>query len=247
MDKFNIEMPDDLDIKNQINIILDNGLPSKQSFYMYIKDMYKTIGLKNLFHDLSELIFIGVLVVSILAFSTYMIFRNEFVSTERIYSFIFMISPLFYLATNLFSYMNMKDNNTYEMEMICKFNLYQVASLRMLVFSVISIVLNTIVVVALYERINVFRGMMISFTSIFLFSVLLLYLILKTRSYIAKGLVIVGWIMCNGTLMRWSEVRYFKFLESLPVFVYFVVTTVSVIIYIRNIQIVSSYKKIEIS
>lgn len=247
MDKFNIDMPDDLEIKNQINIILDEGLKSKQSFFSYIKDMYKTIGLNNLFHDSSELVFIGVLVISILGFMTFMTLRNEFLSTEKIYSFIFIISPLYYLATNLFSYMNMKENNTYEMEMVCKFNLYQIVSLRMLAFSVISIILNTIMVLALYEKINVFRGMMISLTSIFLFSVLLLFLIAKTRSYVAKGIVIIGWIVCNGALMKLSDVRYYKFLEDLPVLVYFVVTAISLVIYIRNIQVLSNYKKIEIS
>ena len=61
MDKFDIDMPDDLEIKKQVNLILDKGLENKKSFYLYMKEMYKNIGFKNLFHDKAELIFIGVL------------------------------------------------------------------------------------------------------------------------------------------------------------------------------------------
>ena len=125
MDRFNIDIPNDFEIKNEINFILDSGLENKVSFYSYIKDMYQKIGFKNLFHDVSELVFVGVLVISILAFSTILGVRNQFITKEKIYTFIFVISPLFYLSTNLFSFINMKENNTYETEMVCKYNLYQ--------------------------------------------------------------------------------------------------------------------------
>lgn len=126
MDKFDIDMPDDLEIQSQISLILDKGLKKEEHFYSYIKNMYKKIGFRNLFHDKAELIFIGVLLLSILLFGILGIKRSSMISKERIYIFIFIISPLYYLITNIFSFMNMKENNTYEIEMVCKYNLYQV-------------------------------------------------------------------------------------------------------------------------
>ena len=41
MDKFNIDMPDELEIRKEINFILDEGLEKKESFHSYIKDMYQ--------------------------------------------------------------------------------------------------------------------------------------------------------------------------------------------------------------
>lgn len=243
MDKFNIDMPDDFEVKNQINIILDNGLESKQSFYLYIKDMYQKIGFENLFHDLSELVFIGMLFISILGFGIITTKRNQFITIEQIYTFIFVISPLFYLSTNLFSFINMKENNTYETEMICKYNLYQVSALRMLVFSIVSILLNIIFILALYNQINILRGIMISITSIFVFSAGILYSMVKMKSCIARYLVIGGWIIGNGVLIRISENHYLKLLENIPIAVYVIVTVIAVFIYIKNIQILSNYKK----
>lgn len=49
MGKFDIDMPDDLEIKNQINLILDKGLEKEEHFCSYIKNMYKQIGLEIYF------------------------------------------------------------------------------------------------------------------------------------------------------------------------------------------------------
>lgn len=244
MGKFDIDMPDDLEIKNQINLILDKGLEKEEHFCSYIKNMYKQIGFRNLFHDKAELIFIGVLLLSILLLGILGIKRNSMISKERIYIFVFIISPLYYLITNIFSFMNMKENNTYEIEMVCKYNLYQVSALRMLVFSVISIFLSVIFILGLYNKINILRGIMISITSIFLFSSLLLYSMVKLKSEIGRYLIIGFWITGNLTLLRLSANQYFEFLQTMPMVVYVLVAVTSLFIYMKNIQILSNYKKV---
>lgn len=244
MGKFDIDMPDDLEIKNQISLILDKGLEKEENFYSYIKNMYKKIGFKNLFHDKAELIFIGVLLLSILLLGILGIKRNSMISKEKVYTFIFIISPLYYLITNIFSFMNMKENNTYEIEMVCKYNLYQISALRMLVFSVISIFLSAIFILGLYSKINILRGIMISLTSIFLFSSLLLYSMVKLKSEIGRYLIIGFWIIGNLILLRLSSNQYFEFLQTMPMIVYVFVAVTALLIYMKNIQKLSNYKKV---
>lgn len=242
MEKFNIDMPDDFEIKQQISSILDQGLHEKQSFYSYIKNMYCEIGMKNLFHDLSELIFITVLIILVLTYSIISININEMVKIEQIYTFIFMISPLFYLATNLFSFINIKENNTYEMEMVCKYNLYQVSSLRMLAFSVISILLNVVVVISLGNKIDLLRGIMVSISSVFLFSSILLYSIVHTNKLITKCIVIGGWVLVNAILIKLNINQYSMLLQNVPIIIYALVSAIAVYSYISNIKILSKYK-----
>ncbi|MGL5315182.1 MAG: hypothetical protein ACRC92_18145 [Peptostreptococcaceae bacterium] len=242
MDKFKIEMPSEYEIQQQINLIVDKSIPPKESFYSYISKMYKDIGISNVFHDLSELTYIGVLTIAVLVFSFISLKNNEMIMEDKIYTFIFTISPLFYLATNLFSYINMKENNTYEMEMVCKYNLYQVASLRMLVFSVICILLNTIFIVGLYNKINVLRGIMISTSAVFIFSSLLLFAIVKVKSKLAKYLVISSWVIANGAIMSLSMNEYAKILQNVPIVVYLVVTVIAAYMYLSNIKVLLKYK-----
>ena len=206
--------------------------------------MYQKIGFRNLFHDLAEVTFIGVLLLSILVYGAISIRNNYLISEERIYTYIFIISPLYYLITNVFSFINMKENNTFETEMVCKYNLYQVSALRMMVFSMISIILSIMFILGLYHKINMLKGIMISLSSIFLFSAMLLCSMLKIRSPIIKYMVIGGWLIVNGLLFRLSSNHYFVFLETIPTMVYLIVTILSAWIYIKNIKILSNYKKV---
>ncbi|MBO3445581.1 hypothetical protein [Clostridium sp. CCUG 7971] len=249
MDKFKVDMPDEFEIKSQINTILDKGLKKQESFYLYIKNMYKSIGIKNLFHDKSELIFIAIVVISILTYLSMRIYPEainlESVNkTEEIYVLIFTVSPLYYLATNIFSFINLKENKTYEVEMVCKYNVYQLASLRMLVFSVIAVIINTIFVSSLYEYIDVLRGIMISITSVFLFSSILLYSLVKIKSKYIRYMVIAGWILVNVLLVSLSLSNYANLLQNIPILVYVAILTLAIYSYIKNIQILSRYKKV---
>lgn len=243
MDKFKIEMPSDYEIEQQIKSIVDKSIPPKESFYSYVSKMYKDIGISNIFHDLSELTYIGVLTIAVLIFSFISLKNNEILVEDKIYTFIFTISPLFYLVTNLFSYINMKENNTYEMEMVCKYNLYQVASLRMLVFSVICILLNTVFVIGLYDRINILRGIMISTSAVFIFSSILLFAIVKVKSKPVKYIAVSSWVIINAVLMSMNINEYAKVLQSVPIVVYLVVTVIAAYVYLSNIKVLLKYKK----
>ncbi|MPQ44933.1 hypothetical protein [Clostridium tarantellae] len=68
MDKFHIDMPDDFEIDKQINFIVDKAIPTKKSLYTHLKNMYKEVGLSNLFYAKGEFIFISILTIVILLF-----------------------------------------------------------------------------------------------------------------------------------------------------------------------------------
>ncbi|MCD3351940.1 hypothetical protein G8V03_13195 [Clostridium botulinum D/C] len=238
-EKFYIDMPDQITIQNEINIILDKGLKEKQSFYKYIKIMYKQIGLNNLFHDAIEIIFVGLVAFGI--FISIILQGQEMscMKVNKIYVFIMIISPILYLGLSLISFISTKERGTYEVEMTCKYNLYQLAVFRMLIFSIVSIFFNVVVIgtiVIKYKEINFIRAFMISSTSLFLFSYLFLYLVLKIPSRVTKYLVIIGWIFINSILCFVNIDLYMNILMSLPIVVYAAVTFTCVYFYIKKLK-----------
>lgn len=244
MKNFNIDMPSDLEIESQINFIVDNGIKKKESFYSHVINMYKSIGIKNLFHDISELTFVSVLCISILGLMAVRLNQNVHLSRESIYAFVFMISPLFYFATNVFSFINMKESNTYQVEMVCKYNVYQISSLRMLVFSTACILVNTAIVIVISNNLELMKGIMISITSLFLFSTIFLYAALSIKKLITKYAVILGWIVLNGALCITDIKIYNHILSTIPNYVYGIVSLGCILIYLNNIKKLSGYKKI---
>lgn len=246
MNKLNIDMPSDFEIDNQINNIVEQVIKEKESFYSYIKNMYKTIGFKNLFHDISELTFVVILSLSIIILAMKNITRDSFTSSDSIYAFIFIMSPLLYFATNLFSYINMKENNTYQVEMVCKYNIFQISSLRMLAFSTICILVNTILIIVMYNKIIFMKGIMISITSLFLFSTINLYTLINIKNNIMKYVIVIGWVALNCTLYIRDISMYSDIISGIPNYVYLMVSIGSMYIYIKNIKKLSGYEKLSL-
>lgn len=120
IDKTNINVP--ILEPYELESIINCGIKSKSSFLSYLYNSYKYLGIKNIFHDIKELIFV-VLMVILFYFFSMCISINE--NIDSLYKLTFTISPIFYLVTTIFSYLNSKQNGVFQLEMTCKYNLYQ--------------------------------------------------------------------------------------------------------------------------
>ncbi|MGK0468760.1 hypothetical protein [Clostridium sp.] len=240
-----IDFPDDNTINSQINTIIAKGLKPQQSFNSYIKNMYKQIGIKNLFHDVTELVFAVLIVLSILVFIAISSNISMNVNNGGIYSFIFMFSPVLYFAISLVSFINTKQKDTYDIEMTCKYNVYQLAAFRMLVFSVFCIIFNVSVLyllAAIYKQINFLQAFMISVTSLFLFSTIFLYIIFKMHSTFTVYFAICTWVIINLGVSTFSKEIYNMFLNKIPIYVYLIVTFAFLCAYIYNLKKLITFK-----
>ncbi|NLY45064.1 MAG: hypothetical protein GX053_03620 [Tissierella sp.] len=238
-DRLEIEYPDDAMIESQIQMIISQGIKPKESFYSYLKKMYRQIGLRHIFHDATEIAFTFFIAISILLFITIGAVRESGVADESIYSFIFITSPMIYLTMALVSFVNTKFNGTYELEMTFKFNIYQLAAFRMLIFSIISILVNTMMIylVAIINRqMDFLMALMISTTSLFIFSIIFLYGMMKRNTAIKKHLIIGGWILSNLFLTIYSKEFYNTLLIHVPIYVYLLVITGCIYVYIKNLK-----------
>ncbi|WP_055669509.1 hypothetical protein [Desnuesiella massiliensis] len=247
-EKFHVDIPDEITVKKEIDIIVEKGMKPKESFCTYIKNMYKLIGVKYLFHDAIEIIFVILLFAFIL--STLVINKElwSYQPKGSIYAFIVIVSPLLYLAISLLSFINTKQKGTYEIEMTCKYNLYQLAAFRMLVFSVLCILFNVALVgfiSLMYAEISFLRALMISITSLFLFSTTFLYITLIMKSKITKFFVIGGWILINLFLCLSNIKSYINVLNTIPIYVYLVVTLLCIYGHIKRLKNIMSFRSIK--
>lgn len=246
--KLYVDMPDESTIKAQVEEIVAKGLKPKESFYSRLKDMYKQIGLRYLFHDAMEIIFIILLVFTILMGSVVNIGAHDTGNGAGIYVFIFTVSPILYLAMSLLSFLRAKQSGTYEIEMTCKYDMYQVAALRMFIFSIICILFNLAFVygvVAMHEQIDFLQAFMISVTSLFLFSTVFLSVISRLRSRLAKYFIVVGWVLINIALRIFRLEFYSKFLGRISIYVYLLVTSICIYTYIKKLKRLINMKSVQ--
>lgn len=235
-EKFCIDMPDDITIAREIDYIVEEGIKSKKSFYMYMKEMYNQLGFRYIFKDITEIIFIIFLA---LISCSYIIFNFNIEENDyycKIYLLIVIASPILYLIISLWSFISSKERKTYELEMSCKYNLYQVSVFRMLVFSIISILFNVIfiyLIARINSNIDFLRGVMIGITSLFIFAVISLYMLFAIRS---RYISILLWLSVNIIPSLIKPNIYTSILTTTPIYVYFVVTSICIYFYINKLK-----------
>lgn len=240
-----IDMPSENEIRTEIDKIITQGLGERKSFYSYLENMYRQIGLKCLFHDYLEIVFTIFLVSSVLVL---MIKGRNIYHEQNIqlmYAYLFTASPILYLSMSILSFINVKQNKTYEIEMTCKYNLYQIVTFRMLVFSVICILFNFFLVYAatyFYEKLDFVKALVISIASLFLFSVILLFAMIRIKNRFIKYFVILGWIVFNFTLYMLKVDFYIQLLNSISIYTWLIVTIGSILAYVKNLKTLTIFR-----
>ncbi len=238
--KDNIRIPD-LDFNDMENII-NLGMRKKTSFLKYLKNIYKELGFRSIFHDKNEL-FIIIITFIILSLTLPSYFERNI---EDTYKFVFLIAPILYLITSIFSFYNSKENGAFEIEMTCKYNLYQLSAIRMFIFSILTAVLNTIIIFisSLFNNeLDVVRLVCISITGLFLFSTIFLYSLIAFRSRVIKSFIIAGWIVVNLFLSNLNSSIYNEFLTRAPIYMHIIITAICIALYIRNLNKLINFRR----
>lgn len=243
-----VNMPTEKEIKSEIDFIVTQGLGKRESFYSYLKSMYKQIGIRYLFRDGLEIAFIILLVSSIL-FSVIKDRNIYFLENiNAIYAYLFTVSPILYLSMSILNLIVAKQNKTYEVEMTCKYNIYQISAFRMLVFSIICILFNSFfiyIVAYLYENIDYLRALIISIASLFLFSTIFLFAITKVKNRSIKYFITLGWIGFNLALFVLKIDFYIQLLNKVSIYTWIIVAVASLIMYIKNLKTLIVFRNME--
>lgn len=245
--KFLIDFPDEEEIEKQVGIIVNRRTFKKKSFLSFLAEMHQQLGLKNIFHDYLQLLAIGALYVVYLGF--FIIRINLFsrgyllqpevyqVYVYQLYTYLFITSPLLY-GLFLVSSLLLKQT-TYEVEMVCKYTVYQVAAYRVLVLGMISIGLNIIQIIVTSLVLGMFdpiRAIMISLSSLLIFSVAFLYATRNSRSKLKQSIIALTWGVINIGIYLLDSDIYQKFLLEIPYGVYAGVIVTATILYIVNVR-----------
>ena len=242
---FEIDYPDITEINTSINHILDNSFPSKRKFLNFLIEMHQQLGWRYIFRDYLELGLITI--VFLLATSLYMVWVIQgyaFTTPSSLYGSLFIGSPLLFMSVSIFSLLDKKE--TFEIEMACKYNVYQVMAYRMLIFGILSILINIIQIGILsttVQELNFAMGIMLSLTALFLFATVFLYVTKTSTSRIKQIVTTVSWVMINVGLMAFNNVIYTEILMRVPVVVYILIISVSVYLALNNMKKLTTANK----
>ena len=244
-ERFTVPDLDDQTIRIQIDKIVSTGVKQKQNFLSYLKSMMQQVGLRHIFSDRLEITFITLLVTIMIGLIAFLPYHIEI---HDVYGYIFLLSPILFLVLSILTYVRKTQNHTYDVEMACKYNVYQIIAFRMLTFSVFSIVLNTVAVAIIairYEEIQFMRAFLLSTSALFLFSILLLFALMKRRTTVIFVGIVIGWTIGNLVLQSANVQIYSELIMKTPIVVNAVVVLVIVFMYVQYLKKLIQFKQIE--
>jgi hypothetical protein len=238
-EKFTIPMPEEKNIQLEITQIVQAGMKQRPSFATYLYHIYKQVGWRN-FLPMGRGEFAIILsCLAILLFLSSGISETEVVREQDLYAFTFLFSPLLYLSLSVYFFAQKFQAGTYEIEMVCKYHIFQIAAFRMLMFSVVSILINIIYItflVGMYADLSFVRALMISLTSLFLFSIFFLFICMKKKSLPFVAMAAGTWVALNIGFHFFDNHFYQDFLVKLPIAVYVFVFIVSFAFYVSYLK-----------
>lgn len=246
-DKWSVDFPDDSEMDSEIQFIVNKGLVKPKPFYEYLFEMYRQLGFRYLFRDATEVLFTVLLVSFAMVFGLFQVMDSG-KDEGGLYSYLFTVSPILYMLIASLFLVNLRSRDTFAVEMTCKYHVYQLAAFRMLVFSVLAVVLNLAYILILflfYQTFNIVEAMLISVSSLSLFSTGYLYIIQKVKLRATSYAVMAGWLFVNAALAYFSKELYSSVLSQVPFYVYMSVIAGCLYLYVRRLKYFITFRNVE--
>lgn len=232
-----IDYPSDKEIENEINLIITKGLPNKVSFLEKMYEIYRNIGIKNLFNDRVEILL--VLVIMIITGSYYLTqpLVNRF--PNYLYSIVFIVSPIFYMVICTLSFGKNQQAKTIDIIMSCKYTIYHLSAFKMLIVSIVSVVLNSLIILLAslaYSEISFLNLFLLSVSSLFLFALGFLFILIHTNRIISCYIFSGSWLLINILASSRYHQVYSKILSIIPILLHLLIIALLLIGFIRNLK-----------
>ncbi|MED1865766.1 hypothetical protein P4V41_20095 [Fictibacillus nanhaiensis] len=244
--KFIIDHPTDPERENQISYIVSVGLTKPKSFLSYLLEMYQQLGFRYLFRDATEIVFTLFLAVAVMLYGIFSL-KSSF-DTQDLYSFIFTLSPIFYFTISSLFLVRALMKDTFSVEMTCKYHVFQLAAFRMLIFSLLAMVLNIVLIIVLsflFQSLQVIEALLLSCSSLSIFSVLYLYVLRHARGPYSTYILMASWLLINIVPALLSKNIYAMFLSHIPAYVYAIVLIISIVLYVKTLKKLIAFRGAE--
>lgn len=215
--------------------ILDKGLVSPVCRLKTVWNFFRFCSLKWIFFDMGDCIFLGLLI----AFTGWIILLQT--DEKFIFCVLFGISPFVYMATYLLTSWKEYQQQMYEMKMVCLYSLYQVIALRMLYFSVLNLILNSAILAIIKEfhimKIDFWRMLGISFSSIFIYGIIILSFKFKGKRWLSYTAPPFLWIAFNAVIYTlWSK-HIERVIMNMSSWILYSITVILSLIYLVSLYI----------
>lgn len=215
--------------RDETEQILKAAKPRKKTgFAEFIHDMVFGLGLKNVFYGIMDVAVITIAAAAGMIALLYGISPEYRQADFELYGLVFALSPLIYMTFFLLSFIKEKTEGCFDVKMSCRYTALHLCAFRMFVCGIFCMIINAIsaLVIALRAEISFTELAAISFSSLFLFA---LVMILSLMRFGAKGCFVPLGIMAACLIL--SSFSWFNtLLKNIPTAAYLILGAVLLVL-----------------
>lgn len=196
----------------------------KTGFAEFIRDMVFGLGLKNVFYGIPDVAVITVFLAAGTVALLYGISPDYRGADFELYGLVFSLSPLIYMTFFLMSFVKEKTEGCFDVKMSCRYTALHLCAFRMFVSGIFCMIINALsaLVVAVRLEISFTELAAVSFSSLFLFA---LMMILSLLRFGAKGCFIPLGVLAACFIL--SSFSWFNtLLKNIPTAAYLILGAV---------------------
>lgn len=202
--------------------------------FLLLRTFCREAGMRGPYMEMGDVICLAFAVTVLCFWGIYAALGQD---PEQLLSAVFVSAPVLYGMVFALCWLKEVQNGTYSIQMSYRFTFFHILAVRMFGTSLLGLAVNGIYAVFLTFRCEVdgIRIFAVSFTSLMLFSLILLAGIRKGRS-IGRGIAAgAGWMILQITASVLMNVWYQKLLSAVPLLVLFAAGVLILGIYIREL------------
>lgn len=234
-----IEYPTPEEQRAAVRQITQAGMAGRRSLFSDFWEMYRSLGFRVIFHDMADVVFLSVMAMALVFYLLLESFKFNSPNRGEVCTTLFTAAPTLYLLLCLLGFWKERMSDTYDVKMSCKFTVCHLTAFRMLLFSCACILANLALVAAFCAAgvvTDFWQTFLVTASSLFLFSVLLLWSLFHGRGLVGPTLTAAAWLPANLFVRVLFPDGYERFLQTMPLCLHIAVTVVLACLYLAGLK-----------
>lgn len=203
-------------------------------FFLVFANIFRRAGISGILTGMGDVLCVA-FAVTVLCFFGVWLFLGQ--DREQLPAAVFLSAPVLYAGIFGFSWLKEVQNGTYQLQMSFRWTFFDVLAVRMFLNSLLGIAVNGIYAVVLALRCDAdgIRVFALSFTSLMLFSLILMLGITKGKQVFKGAAAGGGWMLLQAVLAAADKERYRRILDTVPVWVLAAAGAAALVFYLREL------------
>lgn len=234
-----IEYPTDIEVQQTINDICDRTMKKPHKILSFVHDMAHNLGMRYIFYGTYDVILVSICVYLIAGFWLGNSILTNPSGKVQIYAVVFSLSPLLFMMLFTLSYWKEREANLYSLKMVCRYTVKHLLAFRMLTASVLGFACTTgyVLILCHLMRMEFVHVLSVAYASLFLFSIVMVQIVLSIESFLPVVILCVMWILCNCICFVVSVNIYSLLLQAVPTALWIVIDTILVVVLIKKCRL----------